>query len=504
MSGLGAVLSIAESGLSAIQLQLSLVSQNVANANTSGYTAETAGQESLQTGGAASGVKALLPQATTDAALAAAVLTQNAQVAADTTQQGALQPIIQVSGTVGSGNDLSSLVGDVQDAFSTLLNDPSNSAQQQDVVTTAQTLTTALNQQSQAVQQARQTAQNTIVSQVGTLNTDLAQIGTLNAQIANQNAAGQSTATLQNQLNATLQNMSSLVSIQTMAQTNGTVVVATQSGTILPTDGTQITTAAATMSPQSGAAPPITLDGIDITAQLTGGSIGANITLRDQTLPGFQAGLDEFSETLATRFSAQGLTLFTDAQGNVPAGGGTPVQSTYLGFASEIQVNPYVLANPTAVRDGTWAIAGSPTGASAFTPNPSGGPSGFTTLIDRVLTYALGSDVQAGVAQQGANTTGLGASGTLSVAPSADQSLTGIATTLTSSQAATSNAVTQNLTSAQSLQTSVTNMLSSATSVNMDTEMSSMIALQNSYGANAKIVTAMQSMFDAILQAVTS
>lgn len=503
MSGLGAVLSIAQSGLSAIQLQLSLVSQNVANADTPGYATETAGQEALQTGGAAGGVKTLLPQAATNAALAAAVLTQNAQVAADTTQQGALQPIIQVSGTVGGGNDLSSLLGDVQNGFSTLLNDPSNSAQQQAVVSASQTLATAINQQSQAVQQARQTAQNSIVSQVGTLNTDLAQVGTLNSQIATQFAAGQSTATLQNQLNATLRSMSSLVSLQTMTQANGTVVVATQSGTVLPTDGTQIATSAATMAPQSATAPAITLDGIDITAQLTGGSLGANIKLRDQTLPGFQAGLDEFSKTLATRFSAQGLTLFSDAQGNIPTASGTPVQSNYLGFASEIQVNPYVLANPSAVRDGTWTIAGSPTGASAFTPNPSGGPVGFTTMIDRVLTYALGSDVQAGVAQPSANSTGLGANGTLSVTPSADQSLSGLATTLTASQSAASNAVTQSLTSAQSLQTSMANALSSATSVNMDTEMSSMIALQNSYGANAKIVTAMQTMFNAILQAVT-
>ena len=43
----------------------------------------------------------------------------------------------------------------------------------------------------------------------------------------------------------------------------------------------------------------------------------------------------------------------------MPSGGGTPAQSGYVGFASEIQVNPAVAADPALVRDGTNAIAGS-------------------------------------------------------------------------------------------------------------------------------------------------
>lgn len=503
MSGLSAALSISGSGLSAVQLQLSLVSQNIANAATPGYAVETASQQALDAGGTAGGVKVDLPQAASNAALSSAVMTQNAQVAAYTAQQSALQGIMQVSGTVGAGNDLSSLLGDVQNAFTTLLQDPSNSAQQQAVVTASQNLTTALNQQSQAVETASQSAQNNIVTDIASLNSDLATVGNLNSQITSLYAAGQSTANLQNQLNSTLQSISSLVSISTFTQPDGSVVVATQSGTMLPTSGAQITTAAATMSPSNDTPPGIMMGGVDITSQLTGGSIGANITLRDQVLPTYQAGLDEFAATLSTRFSAQGLTLFSDSQGNVPSTGGAPAQANYLGYASIIQVNPAVTANPVLVVDGTQAVAGSPTGASAFTPNPTSGPAGFTTMINRVLDYALGADVQSGVPQPTANSTGLGVSGTLSVPSSADQSLGGLATTLTASQAATSNSVSQSLATAQALQTSLSNSLSSTTGVNIDTEMSSMIALQNAYGANARIISAVQSMFQSILQATS-
>ena len=100
---------------------------------------------------------------------------------------------------------------------------------------------------------------------------------------------------------------------------------------------------------------------------MAGGRIGADIALRDTTLPTFQAELDEFAVTLARRFEAQGLRLFSDPDGAVPASGGPPVQDGYVGFAAALQVHPDVLASPALLRDGTHAVTGSPTGASSDT-----------------------------------------------------------------------------------------------------------------------------------------
>ena len=109
---------------------------------------------------------------------------------------------------------------------------------------------------------------------------------------------------------------------------------------------------------------------------MVGGRIGADITLRDTTLPTDQAELDEFAYGVSSRFAGQGLNLFTDPAGQRAVGGGTPAQAGYVGFAATIQVNPAVTADPSLVRDGTNAIANSPTGAAAFTPNPQAGPNG--------------------------------------------------------------------------------------------------------------------------------
>jgi flagellar hook-associated protein 1 FlgK len=275
----------------------------------------------------------------------------------------------------------------------------------------------------------------------------------------------------------------------------------------MPLDGgNSFSTASATIGAGAyypgGGIAGITLDGVDVTASLGGGSLGANITLRDQTLPTDQAELDEFAQSLAGRFDAQGLRLFTDGAGNVPAGGGSPVQSGYVGFAAAVQVNPAVTATPSLVRDGTEAIAGSPTGASAFTPNPPGGPAGFTTLITRVLDFTFGSEAQAGVPQPAINTSGLGPGGTLSAPYTSAPTIGGQASALVAAQAADSANATNQLQTEQAVATTLQTQVAATSGVNLDTEMSTMITLQNSYSANAKVITAIQAVWSQLLTSI--
>jgi flagellar hook-associated protein 1 len=506
--GLGAALSIASNSLANVSTQLSLVSHNIANADTPGYVSETATQSSATADGMGLGVVSGPVTRDIDTALQAQAFQQNSTVAGLTTTQTALQAIDSVQGTPGQGGDIASQLGDVQDQFSTLLTDPSSQTQQEAVVSSANTLAQTINSLSNAYTTQRQTAENSIVSEVGTINTTLGTIGQLNSQIVTLQSSGQSTADLENQRDEQVQQLGQLVQVQTLVQPNGNMLITTSGGTALPTNGAvnPLSTSGANVLPGTtypgGGIPAITVDGVDVTGQLTGGSLGANITLRDTTLPTYQAELDEFSQNLASRFSSQGLTLFSDPTGAVPAGGGTPVQSGYVGFASVIQVNPAVQADPSLVRDGTNAIAGSPTGAASFTPNPSGGPAGFSTLINNVLTYSLGADVQDGVAQPASNTTGLGAAGTLNAPYATPATLGDEASTLVAAQAQDSANVTSQLTTEQAVQTTLNTTLSTGEGVNMDTEMSLMIQLQNDYGVNAKVIAAVQSMWTQLTNAV--
>jgi flagellar hook-associated protein 1 FlgK len=228
-----------------------------------------------------------------------------------------------------------------------------------------------------------------------------------------------------------------------------------------------------------------------VTGQLSGGQIGANVTLRDTTLPTDQAELDEFAQNLADRFHAQGLDLFTDPNGNVPSGGSVPVQNGYVGFAATIQVNPAVQANPSLVRDGT--------------PNQNfSNLAGYTGIIAAVLDNALSSNPPLN-----SNARGLGPGGNLN-APyagptppfAAASTLQQLATAMLAAQSQDSAATGTDADTEQAVQTALAGKLSAQSGVNMDTEMSYMIQLQNAYGANAKIISAVQAMWTQLLQSV--
>lgn len=490
--GLSAALSIAAGGLANVQSQLALVSHNVANASTPGYAAEVGTQQSLDADGVGFGVRTGPATRNIDMALQAQVFRQNATVAGLQTRQSALQAIDAVQGTPGQNTDIASLLTNLQNQFSTLLNDPSNQAQQSQVVSSATNLARNINTLSNAYTTQRQAAQDNIVAEVSLLNTTLGTIGDLSSRIVTAKATGQSPADFENQRNAAVATLSQLIDVKLLQQPNGDVLVTTSAGLPLPTHSAanQLSTSDANVQPGASypaTIPPIMLGGIDVTQQLQGGQIGANITLRDTTLPTDQAELDEFAQNMADRFSANGLRLFTDPLGNVPAQSAPPlpVQELYVGFAATIQVDQAVQQTPSLVRDGN---------------NPQLNPmqyAGFSDVINAVLNTTFGATPVLGT-----NTSGLGSADTLSAPYSPPSTLVGLAATMTAAQAQDSASTSSQLSTEQAVQTTLSGKLSSQSGVNMDTEMSNMIALQNAYGANAKVIAAVQAMWTQLLNTV--
>jgi flagellar hook-associated protein 1 len=488
--GLSAALSIASGGLANVQSQLALVSNNVANASTPSYAAEIGTQQSLDAGGTGFGVLTGPATRNIDMALQAQVFSQNATVAGLQTRQSALQAIDAVQGTPGQNTDIASLLTDLQSQFSTLLNDPSNQAQQSQVVSSATNLARNINTLSNAYTTQRQAAQDNIVAEVGVLNTTLGTIGDLSNQIVAAKASGQSTADFENQRDAAVATLSQLVDVKLLQQPNGDVLVTTSTGLPLPTHNAANQLSTSDANAQPGATmPPIMLGGVDVTNQLQGGQIGANITLRDTTMPTDQAELDEFSQNMSARFSANGLTLFTDPAGNVPTQSAPPlpVQNNYVGFAATIQVDQAVQQTPSLVRDGNPQVNLPPTQYA-----------GFSDVINAVLNTTFGSTPALVT-----NTGGLGPAGTLSAPYSQPSTLVGLAATMTAAQAQDSASTSSQLSTEQAVQTTLSGTLSSKSGVDMDTEMSNMIALQNAYGANAKVIAAVQAMWTQLLTTVS-
>src|ERR1700677_1314214 len=173
---LSSALSIASGGLANINAQFALISQNVANASTPGYAVEVGNQQNVTADGVALGVQTAPATLQIDQALQASVTQQNAIVSNTQTTQTALSAIDRVLGTPGSGSDIGSLLGNLQDSFSTLLTDPSNQTQQSAVVSSATTLAQGINSLSATYATQRQAAQSDLDSAVNTLNSTLATI----------------------------------------------------------------------------------------------------------------------------------------------------------------------------------------------------------------------------------------------------------------------------------------------------------------------------------------
>ncbi|MDD2877269.1 MAG: flagellar hook-associated protein FlgK [Acidiphilium sp.] len=440
---IGTGLAIATSGLAAIEQQLSVVSQNVANANTAGYSVETASLTATSAQGIGTGV---ISGPATQAANTSIQAQLNASVGNQSFQQttaSSLSSIDQVMGTPGQGNDLSSLLGNIQSTFATLLTEPSNTVQQSAVVSAAQTLTGQINNIARALGSASQNASAGVVSGIQTLNTSLTQIGTLNNQIINLAQQGKGTADLMNQRNALVQTIASLTGAKSITQPSGALTLYTSTGLQLPTSGAiQFTT--------SGSGPTILLGNQNLTSGFTGGSIGAGLQLTGSSLPQLQSALDQVSQSLASGFAASGLTLFTDPSGALPAAS--------AGFSNQITVNPAVVATPSLVRDGT-----------PNNLNPLGA-AGFTGVIQAILNSPV-----------------TGNAGSLST----------MATNYTANEAAVSSNAQTASTSASSLTSALTTQASTSSGVSIDQQMGLLVTLQNAYAANAKVVSIAQQMWAA-------
>ena len=497
-------LSIASGGLANLAQQMAVVSNNVANAATPAYAEEVSTQTSLVGDGQGFGVLTGRVVRQIDLQLQQEMFSQNAVVAGlNATSQG-LGPVNAAQGVPSQG----SVLGALQTAFTNLQSDPSNAASQSQVVNAASALAGQINALGNAYQTARQTAQQGVQTGLQQLNADITTISQLSDQIAQASAGGQSTAALENQRSVAMADMSNLANVRFIAQPNGGLIAAIGPGLTIPMSepAPQFSMASSAINAQTAypgqGISGIMLNGADVTGQFTGGAIGANLALRDRTLPGYQAQLDEFANTLQSRFAAQGLQLFSAPGGGTSSITPNPVQTGYVGYAETIAVNPAVAANPALVRDGTIAVAGSPTGASAFTPNPNGGPAGFETLITRVLTYALGAQVQSGVAQGAPNVSGLGLLGNLNAPYSPPATLAGFAAVLVSAQSADVSNTSAQISTETAVQSALTAQFTSSSGVSTDTELSHLVALQNAYGANARIINAAQSMWTQLLNSV--
>lgn len=490
MSSLSLALDSALSGLMAAQRQTAVMSRNVANANTPGYTKKNADLASRITAGEGSGVQITGIARTVDASLQRDSRRESGLTTELQTKASQLTAFTNYLGQPNDEQSISSQITKLVNAFQQLGESPEDTTVQQSVVAAAQGVAQSLNGLSNQIQTQRQDADAGIADSVATVNQTLDDVAKLNTQISQRADGSQDTTDLQDQRDQKLDTLAKQLGITYFTRDHGEVVVLTSGGTTL-VDGSTVhhlsftttsqITAAQQYTPGGPGLGGVTVDGLDISpgsgyaGSINSGQLAAQFALRDQIFPQAQAQIDEIASTLADGFQSQDATvtpgmtgLFTD---NGAAHDRTdPTQVT--GLAGRITVNSLVV--PSEGGD-LWRVR---TGMHAAGPGAPGDVTqvrAFQDLFEQAVSF------------NGA--AGLSTSATIG----------NYASSFVGFQANQRSALDDRSQYQASISNAIDSQRANVEGVNVDDEMQKMLLLEQSYAASAKVIQAVSDMMDTLM-----
>jgi flagellar hook-associated protein 1 len=497
---LSAAFNVISSSFAVNAGQIAVVSNNIANANTSGYSTEIANVVTNSYGGA--DVASVTRQA--NAALLEQVSSSTSQAA---TQQAISDGLSTLAATVDDSSSASSTSGadqngaspsamlaNLESALETYEDSPTSSSAADAVVSAASDLTSSLNSASATVQQVREQADQDMATSVSTINSLLSQFTAANNAVVAGLQTGANVSNAEDTRDSIVTQLAQQIGVSTTTAANGSESIYTDSGVTLFQDTPRTVSFTATPTLVDGeSGNPVTVDGVPITGAsspmpIQSGALAGYAALRDTLAPEYQAQLDQIAGGLINAFSEsdQSATptlpslpgLFT-----TPGATSLPSMSATTGLAAAIEVNPNVDpsqgGNLSLLQDGGISDPGNP----AYTYNTTGSAS-YTGRIQELIGAISAT-------QSFDPSAGLGSSSSL-----ADYANASVSWLQGENQQASDSSSYQN-----ALVTQTTSALSNATGVNLDAQMTNMLNLENTYESTAKLLTTVTSVFSALLDA---
>lgn len=459
MGTLTTLFNLTRSSLAAEQAALNATANNVANQNTPGYVRQVATFASADTvslgkgnGYAYSGPSVTLVSRR-DRVLEQRVQQQTQVAAASGAQAATLAQVESVFSLSGSSTTAGATqIGTALDSFfsslTALAGAPTAAATRQGVLAAASALASSFNSAATQLAQVSASAGAEITSSVKQVNTLTATIANLNGQIA-QTSPTADAGSLESQRQVAIAQLSQLVGLhQITTETNG-ISLTTDAGAVLVsgTQALQLTTT------QAGSAVQIhDATGADVSATVTGGSIGGQLHAQNVAIPGVQSSLDAIAYRIANAVNAQNQAGL-DATGSR---GGTifAVSPSATGAAAALTV---VAVNASAI-------------ATAGTGEGSSGNTNATALQDLN-----------------------------NIKDSAGETISGNFATLLSQVGSNSSAATeQNAADTTSL-TQLTTQRDSISGVSLDDEAANLSQYQRSYQAAAKVLAVLDQLLAAAI-----
>jgi flagellar hook-associated protein FlgK len=324
---LSLALNNALSGLNINQSALAVLSQNIANANTPGYSRKILTQQAIYIDGRGAGVSMLDVTRKVDNYLTSAIRLQGSVLGRADTFTDYADRTQLLLGNPGSQNGLSSYVNNFLTALQTLGQTPESSTLRVGAVNSGVSMAREFSNLSQGLYELRMQTEQDIAGNINAINADLINLQGLNRTIASDSLLGKSVVELEDRRDALLNDLSQYLDIQTYTRSDGTVNVSTGSGVSLLDDSlyqiqytaatsTAAFVANATLSPIQvyrvnengqpvGQPTEIVSSGTSsqVVSSITSGKLRALIDLRDHTIPNQLAQLDRLASSFRDEFN---------------------------------------------------------------------------------------------------------------------------------------------------------------------------------------------------------
>lgn len=376
------------SGLRATGRAAEVVSANIANALTPGYGVRSLSLSSRATGDTG-GVRVegvtrnVDPLLLSDRRMAAA---EHGNVSITT---GFLEKFENLLGSPETSGSLSAFISDFENALITATSRPDALDRLESAVTVASDLANSIKRVSDGIQEARTRADNSIDTQVASLNEALVEVAALNSQIAANLSRGQDASALQDFRQSLIDEISEIVPVRLNERSTGVVAIYSKGGTAL-LDGTPATIeftpaniVTAYQSLGTATLSGLTLNGnaIDTSTDrgpLRGGTLAAQFELRDEMGVEAQSQIDAFARDLIERFEDPTVdpTLAPGDAGLFTDGGSAFSALNEIGISARIAVNARV---DPAQGGQAWRMRD---GMGAVTPGNAGDATILQSLAD--------------------------------------------------------------------------------------------------------------------------
>jgi len=402
MGNLNGILSLASQALLADQGALQVTSNNIANANTPGYSREVPVFEeapSTDEGGVEYGHGMTLAQ-----------VNGIRDEVVELGLQQSLQQQGQINSNLQSLTQVESLFNEAQGAglqaplsqfFNSLQNlstNPTDLSLRQSVLSAAQTLASAFNQASAGLSQVQSGLNQSIPQAVTQINQLTGQIAQLNGQISSDQGLGTNPSQLIDQRDQLIEQLSGLVGVNNIKASDGSVSLTTSSGALLVAGQESYPLSTA---PTPSGNQDVFSQGQDVSSGLTGGTLGGYLQALNQGVMPAENSLDNLAANIVNAVNSQQQAGY-DLNGNAGASLFTPLAGTSnAGAAAEMSV---AMSDPSQIAASSDGTSGSNGNALALAniENQSLAGLGGQSVMDYYSNFVtgIGTQVQQATNQQ--------------------------------------------------------------------------------------------------------